>query len=39
MREMGWKESTAIPDRISQVIQWTLLHPNWLTADYQGKIN
>lgn len=39
MREMGWKETAAIPDRISQVIQWTLLHPNWLTADYQGKIN
>lgn len=37
IRELGWNETYSVPDRISQIVQWTLKHERWLTTDYRKR--
>lgn len=30
MRELGWQPTLDIRDRIEQIVDWTVLHPEWL---------
>lgn len=38
LRDLGWNESKPIVQRLEEIIEWTVNHPEWLSIDYDPRI-
>jgi len=37
LRDLGWVESKPISQRLKEIVEWTVSHPEWLNIDYDPK--
>ena len=37
LRDLGWVESKPIIQRLKEIVEWTVSHPEWLNIDYDPK--
>ena len=37
LRDLGWVESKPIIQRLKEIVDWTVSHPEWLNIDYDPK--
>jgi len=38
LRDLGWIESKPIIQRLKEIVEWTVSHPEWLNIDYDPKL-